>query len=990
MSPIHALLAGCLLVGLVLLVSALQAVDPEPADPVVETGGGVAPEERPGVGPTLVSTSPPPPRSDATEQVLPDPTKLPPELAATHVMVQGRALYPDGSAAAGAEIVMLRLDGDRSESRAGEDGGFAFRVPRPAQAFGGAASLAARDEDGRSGSASVWVSPQPGALLEPTVLVLVPGASLDVLVLGPDGSGRAAEVFALAVMRDGQGPPVASGTSDASGRLRLLGLAAGHVRVVARGEGTGRGEASAQVKQGEPNTIRVELPEERRIRATVVAAEGGAPVAGARLHPVELRQGSGWMGFYAYLPALSVAPTQSDGTTWIGGLGPDDELVVLVEASGYQSIAGAQALSDPASPRVRAGQLSLRIPLQGVRRIRWPLTDADGPVPPQGTVVTLEPRPGAVQTTLPAQAVVEGEDLVGEGFGLGIVHALAHTPDGLVAPLFCLGGSTSGLATSFRPSRSVTVRCTHPDGAPATGLWVVLRNQGNNVLRPALQVDAGGVARFDGLLDGLVDVFLAEQPTSHGGERIGGVNLATHDGDFDVVVPRRRQALLRLTLDGKPGVPPDLRLHLLGAAPLRRDRGELADVDEALGTVLVAWRPAVTGSMQRWNVTARGYVATSVMLEDQGGDGPDVFDVPLVRGGTLELAIDLPADGLVRPYLERWDEDRAAWGIVLGSAWDESPPNSAALRRIEGLTPGRYRAADLTSCIASEAVDLGAGGVARVGLRLGSAGLARGRVVGPDGEPIPGVAVEVGGVDVNPMKGTSLAVTAYTNAEGEFEVRVPGERDVVLSPRHETYRPAAVGGTASVRLPRDGIVLRLERGGTFVLSFGRDIVLPRSMSGPSRVRVLLFASGGAQPLLESTVRVVETGITVGGFTPGTYDIWIDVPDAAPLALTGVRLTDQVVDLGTVPPRPGATVRLTLLVKEGDAPPRIALRALQEGPRGYSRGVTSRGEAVLALGGLGPGTFRVTTSAITMPTVPHLDQTIESDGEGVIEVTLDLR
>ena len=990
MRPMHVVLAVGLVVGLVLLVLALQAVDPLPPDPAVETGGGTAPEELPGAGPTLISTSPPPPRSVATEPVATDPTELPAELAKTHVVVQGRATYPDGRPASGAAIELLRGDAHQVGGRADADGRFAVRVERPTHVVAGNTTIWARDDAGRTGRDRVWISPVAGIPVEAAAVVLKERYALAVHVSGPDGSGCVANVFVLGGNRQELGVLAAIGTTNEQGDLRVDGLDVGSFRVLAVAAGAGRGHAMANVLADEPSSVHIQLPPARDVEVSVVAADGGAPVPDARLVLIERLSGEGWATYCAYLPQQGIPPTDAAGLTSIRGLGVDEVLIVFVEAPGYAPIGWGESFYDRNTPQVAPDATELRIEMQVPRRLHWPLTDADGPVPPDGTIVRIEQASGAVETSMPETGVVEGGELVADGFGMGHVHALAHAPNATVARLFCRADSTEGHPTSFRPARRVTVRCTRPDGSPATGLWVLLRDQGGNALRPAIQVDEQGVANVDGLHGRLADVYVSEVPTSYGGQRIGGVNLAEQGGEFDVVVPFPRQALLRITVDGDPGVPPDLTLQAVGGASFARARGTLQDVDEAAGTVLIPWCPPIGATQQRWNVTASGYPATVIVLESQGGEGPDVFDVPLARGGTLELAIDMPGDGKVQPFLQRYREQHDDWGMVFGKLWDASAPGSPTLRRIEALEPGRYRAADGVSCVASEAVDLVPGQTARLHLRLGQAGIARGRVLGADGQPRARVAVEVRGVDLRQNMPGVRSLTATTKDDGSFEVRVPGDRDVTLVPVHDTLRPAAEQGTVVLRQPRDDIVIRVEESGTFHAVFGRDIADTRSRGGSAKVRVLLFQEDAADPVRETSVSVVDQGITVGGYAPGTYDIWLDVPDAVPVLLTGVKLTDRHVDLGTVETRPGATVRVSILTKEGDAAPRIGLSAWYLGPRAYSRWTTSRGENVVTVAGLGPGSFRVTTNGQSVAALPRIDQTVESDGEGVIELTLDLR
>ena len=148
-----------------------------------------------------------------------------------------------------------------------------------------------------------------------------------------------------------------------------------------------------------------------------------------------------------------------------------------------------------------------------------------------------------------------------------------------------------------------------------------------------------------------------------------------------------------------------------------------------------------------------------------------------------------------------------------------------------------------------------------------------------------------------------------------------------------------------------------------------------------------------EPTLKVLAPWTDGGIRFGGFAPGTYDVWIDAPGFAPALLPDRVLEKGRNDLGEVVLDPGSTITLHILVTEGQAHPRIGLRATREGEPSYYRSVSSRGEASVTLTGLGPGRFKLRASGqmgLAGAGRTGLDEVIEVDGQEAIERTLDLR
>jgi hypothetical protein len=156
--------------------------------------------------------------------------------------------------------------------------------------------------------------------------------------------------------------------------------------------------------------------------------------------------------------------------------------------------------------------------------------------------------------------------------------------------------------------------------------------------------------------------------------------------------------------------------------------------------------------------------------------------------------------------------------------------------------------------------------------------------------------------------------------------------------------------------------------------------------------VRLFAGepeGEPAAIAETAVDGTET-FSFGGHAPGRYTVWIDLGDPTPpLVLRRVDLRAGVTDLGTRPAPPGGSVRVRVLVPDGQAMPAIRVEAHRTTEPSYERHEEARTGDDVVVHGLGPGRFRV-TATFHGERRPRLDETIESDGASEIVLTLDLR
>ena len=114
---------------------------------------------------------------------------------------------------------------------------------------------------------------------------------------------------------------------------------------------------------------------------------------------------------------------------------------------------------------------------------------------------------------------------------------------------------------------------------------------------------------------------------------------------------------------------------------------------------------------------------------------------------------------------------------------------------------------------------------------------------------------------------------------------------------------------------------------------------------------------------------------------GTWTLWIDARGFAPLVMRDVRI-DGATDLPRAVFSEGSSVRVHILVSEGQAPPRIAVFATHLGRPEYGRIINSGGEEYVTLPGLGPGRFNIRYESVLTE--------IEVDGAQNFEFDLDLR
>jgi len=811
------------------------------------------------------------------------------------------------------------------------------------------------------------------------VLVLLPAHTLDVDVSGADG-----EVMLRATSMKGSSQLLARAALVGDGRVQLKDLPAGLLRI----------EASSPTRAGHAQAF---VPDDKMVALVlaptvsgaveVVDARSGAPVAGAEIQLSELRRvpiSFASPSFATEEPYESVAlerpPLRTDdaGFARVDGLRAGARYELSVRADGYA-----------AAPGRRGSSLALqtdgvtRVELQpgAGRTVRWPIETKVIPPPPEGATVELRFAPG-VQFGGEENVVARGGMRGGELVVDAVVSSgpyLGRAPDGALAWLYVDERSDVGRPTAFEPARSIDVTVRSAAGALVEGVLVQARNQGNNPLSDFVRTNAAGFARLEGLQPQLVDVQLFDPLETQRAILAGSADLREGDGRVEFTLVARFEALASVTVDGAVRLPAEFT-----CSPSPRE--ELA----ASGELRFELALPAAGEAATVSLSAPGFANTSAKVTPTRDGTPARFRFELVSTGELHVRVNRATNEPVDLALEQFSAKSNEWTAPQGSLARTNlriPNGPAGGFRFAGVPVGRWRVLDRVSGSLSSEAELSSAVLrAQAELSIGPERWVRGRVVGPPDINFAQVRVLVDGAPVrNPQRalapGDAPPTGAAVDADGSFEVRVPGDREVVVRPWHPWLAPSA----ASVLRARNGREdVELE------LVAGRELRLPIAnieLRARTHLRIAAFDAGadlGPTRWLHATV---TDGVARSGeLAPGTWDLWVDAGDDwAPLRRERVRIDDGGAALEPLQFTHGSSLRVRVLTPEGASPPRLFVSAMHSSEPKFWRSLNSNGESEVVLRGLCAGRFSVSVNAI-MGDLSRPARELEFDGVG--EVTID--
>jgi hypothetical protein len=280
-----------------------------------------------------------------------------------------------------------------------------------------------------------------------------------------------------------------------------------------------------------------------------------------------------------------------------------------------------------------------------------------------------------------------------------------------------------------------------------------------------------------------------------------------------------------------------------------------------------------------------------------------------------------------------------------------------------GLEPGRYRLRDLRSQFVFGETDVRAGATNRIGIDYGRIGELTGVVVIPDGFTLAATRLEwKSGADGSLRDGFGRVPKFRVDAEtGAFRVDVVSgvERTLVVThPRLAPVELPVTGPATGVRVElKPGAVIRFTLP-AYDEAHAETIAKYKRFRFPSVVVRLYRGAAEGPPAFDvRAVRKEGEAWVAGGFPPGKYTLFVDVPEGAPV-IRPIELGKGELDLGALPTAKAGVIVVKIKAREPFAPPRIFAHAERIGEPGYSRTINSNGEREVEIAGLLPGRYRV--------------------------------
>ncbi|MBI1850244.1 MAG: hypothetical protein HYR85_07860 [Planctomycetes bacterium] len=788
--------------------------------------------------------------------------------------------------------------------------------------------------------------------------------------------------------------------ADENGLAIIEHVPDGDVAVIALA-GSERGRVNASVPAACANPVEIALQPTWDMSVEVLDGASGGPLDGAHVAVLEETRDDGVRrpigGFGAsHLSArdllLDLPATTADGKWRVTGLGRDQKIVVRATKEGCKAFADGMYVTDCPVDSVDA-EADVEHPLAQIRLYPVPrrLTErefvvehvecgrgaTDGPVTlRRGSAVGASPEN--------ARATLRGKKLVCTALD-------PHVGYTVVAPDGCLARLPTGPESdvTFRRPRSVDVTVLDPKGSAVPDVLVTLTvpPYGYAELTAPTPTDSKGHVQIAGLYPQNVQVQLSRSANSSSSVIAGTLDLESGDGRLSCCMPESRDLLVRVRLNGKPGLPGEFDLRVA-------DRGSpvVLSEDPEKGELRCRIDGKAPGASATLTLTAAGFVTQGKSLLVAAGPSPSTVDFDLQSRGTLRLHVVPPQDGEMKLVLLIRDPD-----LPFVTPWDLDyfKERTSVLRdgtisvSVNDLKPGEYRLRDDHSGLTSEAGTIAPSRpTPELSLDLSRCAWIAGRVEVPEGQPRDGIVILAKRDDEASRDWfTGYAQVATTSEGGVFRVRAALGKSTVVRPFHPRLRPAREGGTATLSgdSPSD-LVLRMESGDTLSFRATPPTEVARRLGS---MELMLFRGepGRDFAFRQGASATSESVVTFGGFDSGTYTIWLDPNFLAPVRLDGVELRDGETNLGEIAFSSGTSIRVTANVKDGQPSPILSVEAMSTSwPRYGRHRMGEPGAKEIVLSGLAAGSFEVTVRRGAGREV-LLSRIVDVDGRN--EMTLDV-
>ncbi len=557
------------------------------------------------------------------------------------------------------------------------------------------------------------------------------------------------------------------------------------------------------------------------------------------------------------------------------------------------------------------------------------------------------------------------------------------------------GGEGTADARATEGGRALIVRvATDDDGHPVAGVTVA-----------AIPPEGGG-AEVVGVTDPTGTARLA-LPWAKGGSvvvrRGGGGEVASLpiDGsvagganDLRLLVPRRRVLLVSVRKGGEPFLPKGIRFRV-GDLPL-----SVLQVIEAEAVVQIAFQPGPETTCPLLALEADGVRPVSVPMPPESGNvGDDVIVDLEPAGPALDVEVSGDPDLTQLVLLQRRADALAPWTFdraVRPRPTREDPRRSLA--RVEGLPAGTYRVCGGPIRTFTDEVRVRAGAERAVALALdlSRAGWASGTIAVP-----PGLDPNLAEVWMWEGSPSEPSASFRAGSGTTFRIAVPGDRSVTLQVHHPQALPHSIEGTVQLVEPRDGIVLRLERGPMADVR----LLAPDGSDLPHGALVAMWILHGdpsSRIQEHQWCRVEGTSCRFGGWAAGPCSIVLDDGLHVPLLLERVDLTASETHLGIQRLAEGRSIHVRAVIAPDQEVPAFAVGVERlDGPYPIQRwgsedsGSTrppSKGVPILHIRGLPPGRYRVSVHGPSGPLPPAkgLTQTVDLGPDADVDAIVDFR
>ena len=465
-----------------------------------------------------------------------------------------------------------------------------------------------------------------------------------------------------------------------------------------------------------------------------------------------------------------------------------------------------------------------------------------------------------------------------------------------------------------RASLEVLVRS--PSGRPLEGKLVSVTRTDADTQVDSRRTNHDGVSDFGRRREAQLMVWI--HPETNLRLPVGQFRRREGDTRLEFVLHEPRTLIVRVSVEGKPELPRDCWVS--------RPRLRQAERDPDSSTIRGRFYP--TGSQVDVFLAAPGFVqegsregfpeGASAKVECAGD--PVHVDLNLTRSVQLRIRFVGPIEMAGRVLIQRFS---AAEG------WEELAGNVTLAEdgSVWTVPPGRFRTVlERTRAILSE-FEIGDDNYTHV-VDLNRLEWLRIHVELPEGVPMSRTRLKC---DAPRLAQTEPVIWWARNPHPRqpfFALVIPVDRAFRFVPAHSLCAPDPDqdppwihgGGEHVFRMVSLPLV-RFSLDETPLSGSGGDAPRPRH---PANIRVRLFDRGVLdRPAYEADAIRTPQGYALAGWVPGTYTIQFRIPGSLPVLRSQVELPAHGLDLGPIPRRPGATLRVLAA-----GPGRASLRRIQ--------------------------------------------------------------